>query len=79
MPVPEVSTGLSLIVIMGILTITVVASLLSPKGREVARKGGPEQVAEGQSGDGSAPADAPDSASSSRSEFPSGDEDGDQR
>jgi tellurite resistance protein TerC len=78
-PVPEVTTGLSLIVIMGILVITIAASLLSPKGREVARKGGPTQVAEGQSGDGSAQADAPDSASSSRSEFHSGDEDGDQR
>ena len=78
-PVPEVSTGLSLIVIMGILTITVVASMLSPKGREVARKGGPAQVPEGQSSDGSAQADAPDSASSPRSEPLSGDEDGDQR
>jgi tellurite resistance protein TerC len=32
-PVVEISTGLSLIVILGILTITVLASLLSPRGR----------------------------------------------
>ena len=38
-PVPEVSTGLSLIVILGILIITVVVSLASPKGRAVAKSG----------------------------------------
>jgi TerC family integral membrane protein len=32
-PVVEISTGLSLVVILGVLTVTVVASLLSPKGR----------------------------------------------
>ncbi|MEZ0341665.1 TerC family protein [Mycobacterium sp. pV006] len=32
-PVVEVSTSMSLVVILGVLTITVVASLLSPKGR----------------------------------------------
>jgi len=35
----EVSTGVSLGVIVGVLLITVVASLTSPKGREMAKKG----------------------------------------
>ena len=38
-PVPEVSTGFSLIVIMGLLIITVIASLASPKGRATAKSG----------------------------------------
>jgi tellurite resistance protein TerC len=38
-PVYEIPTFLSLGVIVGILTITVLASLLSPKGREMAKKG----------------------------------------
>lgn len=37
-PVPEVTTGLSLTVIISVLTITVVVSLLSPKGRAQARE-----------------------------------------
>lgn len=38
-PVPEVSTGLSLIVILVVLIITVVVSLASPRGRAVAKSG----------------------------------------
>lgn len=38
-PVPEVSTGFSLIVILGVLIITVVVSLASPRGRAVAKSG----------------------------------------
>ncbi|GAA4746829.1 hypothetical protein GCM10025783_18610 [Amnibacterium soli] len=36
-PVPEISTSLSLVVIVGILAVTVLASLLSPAGRRNAR------------------------------------------
>lgn len=43
--VPTVSTPVSLIVILTVLIITIIASLVSPKGRAIAKSGGKEKAA----------------------------------
>jgi tellurite resistance protein TerC len=54
-PVPDISTNVSLLVIVASLTIAVVASLLSPRGRAVAREAS-------AAGEGAGVAGTPDAA-----------------
>ena len=72
--VPTVSTPVSLIVILGILIVTVVASLASPKGRAVAAKGASSSeitdhgpAAESGSGESASTGSAGDSSSAGAS------------